>query len=89
MQIGPAIPEKIFEGFLLYGHGGHFGHVTWTPYANLRSPIPWRLHMKFDFNRPSGSRGEDVWKCEHTTHRQTDNSLPYDKLTNEPSAEVN
>ena len=52
---------------------GHPGHVTWTPYANFSSPIPWRLDMKFEFNRPSGSRGEDVWKCEHTTHRQTDN----------------
>ena len=32
--------------------------------------------MKFDFNRPSGSRGEDVGKCEHTTHRQTDRQQP-------------
>ena len=44
--------------------------------------------MKFGFNRPSGFRGEDVWKCWHTTHtpthiRTTEGYLYY-KLTNEP-----
>ena len=37
--------------FTLYVHGGHLGHVTWTPRTNFRSPIPWMLHMKSDFNR--------------------------------------
>ena len=66
--------EDFWRVFTIYGYDGHLGHMTWTPYANFRFPIPWRLHMKFDFNRLSGSRGEDVWKCEHT-HTQTDNSL--------------
>ena len=55
----------------MYRHGGHLGHVTWTIWTNFRSPIPRRLHMKFGFNRPSGFRGEDVWKCWHTTHTHT------------------
>ena len=29
MEIGPPVPEKIFEGFcIIYGRGGHLGHVT-------------------------------------------------------------
>ena len=46
--------EDFFKVFTIYGHGGHFGHVTWTAWTNFRSPIPWRLHMKFDFDWPSG-----------------------------------
>ena len=23
--------EEFLRVFTLYGHGGHFGHVTWTP----------------------------------------------------------
>ena len=49
----------------IYGHGGHLGHVTWTIWANFRCPIPFRLHMKFGFNRPSGFSGKEVWKCWH------------------------
>ena len=30
------------------------------------SPILKSLHMKFEFNWPSGFRGEDVWKCWRT-----------------------
>ena len=26
--IGPLVREKTFEGFTIYGCGGHFGHVT-------------------------------------------------------------
>ena len=89
VEIGPAVPEKkIFEGFFsIYGHGGHLGHVTWTPRTNFQSPISWRLHMKFGFNRPSGFGEEDVWKCWQQTDIQT-TALPYDKLTNKPSAQV-
>ena len=36
--------------FTIYGHGGHFGHVTWSIYINFRSPFPRRLHIKFCFN---------------------------------------
>ena len=28
------------EGFTIYGHGGHFGNVTWTVRTNLRSSHP-------------------------------------------------
>ena len=54
MIIGLLVQEKIFEGFLPY-----MGMVAtlvmwpgWTPQRNFRSPIPWMLHMKFDFRRP-------------------------------------
>ena len=65
VKIGPAVLEnKIFEGFFtIYGHGGHLGHVTQMPWKNFRSPYPMRLHIKFDFDRPSGFREEDVWNC--------------------------
>ena len=52
--------EVVFKVFTIYGHGGHLGHVTWTIYANFRSPFPRRLHIKFGFDLPSGFRGEDV-----------------------------
>ena len=35
--------------------------------TNFRSLILRSLHMKFEFNWPSGFRGEDVWKCWRTT----------------------
>ena len=80
--------RRFLRFFTIYGHGGHLGHVTWTVWINFRSPIPRRLHMKFGFNRPSGFRGEDVWKCWQHTHtyiRTDDRGLPiYYKLTNEP-----
>ena len=46
--------------FTIYGHGGHLGHVTWTIYIKCLSPFPWRLHMKFGFDWPSGFSEEDV-----------------------------
>ena len=52
--------EDFFKVFTIYGHGGPFGHVTWTIYINFRSPFPWRLHIKFGFDWPSGFGGEDV-----------------------------
>ena len=81
MQISPAVLEKkIFEGFLPYM--GMTAILVMWPGPHMQTFFP---PSKSDFNRPSGSRGEDVWKCEHKTHRQT-TALPYDKLTNEPSA---
>ena len=51
--------------------------------------ISGRLHMKFDFNRPSGFRGEDVWKCWQTTNIDDDNAAySYYKFTTEPKAPV-
>ena len=81
--------RRFFKVFSIYGHGSHLGHVTWTIWTNFRSPILWRLQMKFGFNRPSSFRGEDVWKCWHTTHTptniQTTEAYLYYKLTNEPN----
>ena len=59
--------EDFWRVFIIYGHGGHLGHVTWTIWTNFSFPISGKLLMKFDFNWPSGSRGEDVWKCSQTT----------------------
>ena len=42
--------------FLIYGRGGHLGHVTWTIYIYFLSPFPWRLHIKFGFDWPNGFR---------------------------------
>ena len=52
--------EDIFRVFIIYGRGGHLGHVTWTIYTNFGSPFPRRLHIEFGFDWPSGFRGEDV-----------------------------
>ena len=49
-----VLEEKIFNGFTLYGRGGHLVHVTWTIYINFGSPFPRRLHMKFGFYWLSG-----------------------------------
>ena len=46
--------------------------MTRTVWTNFRSPVPRRLHMKFGFNRHSGFRWEDVWKCWHTHIRTTE-----------------
>ena len=58
--------------FIIYGHGGHLGHVTRTIWINFRSPILRSLRMKFEFNWPSGFRGEDVWKCWRKDGQRTD-----------------
>ena len=34
----------MFEG--IYGHGGHFGHATFSIYMNFRSPFQTRLNIK-------------------------------------------
>ena len=82
--IGLSVPEKkMFYFFTIYGHGGHLGDVTWVTWTHFRSPSQRRLHMKtpyaylftfrmkFGFNRPSGFRGEDVWKYWQHTHMHT------------------
>ena len=52
--------EDFGRVFTVYGHGSHLGHVTQMPRTNFRSPYPRRLHMKFDFDWPSGFGGEDL-----------------------------
>ena len=48
VEIGPPVPEKIFEGFLPYMGRGHVGHETQMPRTNFRSPYPRRFHIKSD-----------------------------------------
>ena len=58
--IGLLVPEKkIFLRFLSY-MGMAAIHVTKTVWTYFRSSIPEKLHMKFEFDWPSGFRGEDV-----------------------------
>ena len=52
--------EDFCRVFTIYWHGGHLGHVTQMPQTNFRSPYPRRLHIKFDFDWPSGFGGEDL-----------------------------
>ena len=59
-RISGSGEEEFFKVFSIYGHGGHLGHVTWTIYINLLSPLPRRLHIKFGFDWPGGFRGEDI-----------------------------
>ena len=61
--------EDFFKVSTIYGHGCHLGHVTLTIWINVCSPIPWRLHMKFDFDWPSGFWGEDVWRVDDRRQR--------------------
>ena len=37
-----------------------FGHVTLAIYTSFHSPLLSMLHIKFDFDWPSGFREEDV-----------------------------
>ena len=50
--------KNILKVFTIYGHDSHLGHETWTIYINFCSPYPWRLHMKFGFDWPSGFIGD-------------------------------
>ena len=31
--------EDFLKVFIIYGRGGHLGHVTWTIYTNFGSPL--------------------------------------------------
>ena len=46
-EIGPLVSEKIFEGFLPYGHGGHLGHVTSIILIYFHFNVPKSLHTEF------------------------------------------
>ena len=52
--------EDFFKVFTIYGHGGHVGHVTRIIRTTFCSPDPWRLHVKFGYNWPSGLGGEVI-----------------------------
>ena len=49
------VPEKeILMRFTLCGHGGHLGKVTINICYKFTPLNLWSLHMKFEFNWPSG-----------------------------------
>ena len=52
--------EDFRRVFTIDGRGGHLSPVTKMPRANFCSPDPWRLHMKFGFDWPSGFGEEDL-----------------------------
>ena len=39
--------EDFFNVFIIYGHGGHVGHVTQLICINFRSHCPISFHMSF------------------------------------------
>ena len=55
-----SVEEDILRVFTIYARGGHLGHVTQISQTNFRSPYPWRFHIKFHFDWPSGCRLEDL-----------------------------
>ena len=52
--------EDFLRVFTIYGRGGHLGHMTKMQRINFRFPYPWRLYIKFGFDRASGFGEEDV-----------------------------
>ena len=52
--------EDFRRGFIVYGRGGHLGHVTQMPRTKYRSPYPRRIHIKFGFDCQSGFGEEDL-----------------------------
>ena len=48
MEIGlPVLEKKIFEGFfIIYGHGGHFCHVTSIMSSDFHFLVPESFHKK-------------------------------------------
>ena len=52
--------EDFLRVFTIYGRGGHLGHVTKIPRIKFQCHYPRRLHIKFQLDRPSGFREEDL-----------------------------
>ena len=54
VEIGPPVPEKIFEGFFtIYLGGGHLGHVTSIMSSDFHFLVPESVHKKFGSDRHS------------------------------------
>ena len=93
-QVQDNLISKLLKVFTVYARPGHLGHETITIYINPRVPFPWRLHMKFGFDWPSGFRGEDLSKLftivddDGRRDWRTDGALVFLKLTSEPAAQV-
>ena len=45
--------EDFLVFFTIYGRGGHLGHVAKISQSNIQCHFPWRLHIKFQLDRPS------------------------------------
>ena len=45
------VPEKIFEGFSIYGCSGHLGHVTSIMSSDFHFLVPESFHTKFGSDR--------------------------------------
>ena len=54
VEIGPPVPEKIFDFFLfIYGRGGHLGNVTSIISSDFHFLVPESFHTKFGLDRHS------------------------------------
>ena len=54
IEIGPPVPEKIFEGiFTIYGRGSHLGHVTSIMSSDFHFLVPESFHKKYGSDRHS------------------------------------
>ena len=54
VEIGPPVPEKIFEVFLfIYGRGCHLGNVTSIISSDFHFLVPESFHTKFGLDRHS------------------------------------
>ena len=73
--------EAFFKSFIVFGHGGHLGHVIRTVWTNFRSPIPWRLHLASIVSVVSE---EKMFENVNNIHTRTTQTYLYYKLTNEP-----
>ena len=52
--------KRFLKGFTIYGCGGHLGHVTKISRTKFQCHYPRWLHIKFQFDWPSGFREEDL-----------------------------
>ena len=53
VEIGPPVPKKIFEVFfIIYGRGGHLGHVTSIMSSDFHFLVPESFHTKFSSDWP-------------------------------------
>ena len=52
--------EDFGRVFTIYGRDGHLGHVTKISRTKFQCHYPRRLHIKFQLDRPSGFREEDL-----------------------------
>ena len=62
----PPVPEKIFEGFTIYGCRGHLGHVISIMSSDFHLLVPESFHSKFGLNkliRPHTDKAFPSLKC--------------------------